>query len=54
MVIFIELMLYSDDISWKCTVRLRKSKCRLRTDSGNERTMVESRYHNFSLDSEIQ
>ena len=52
MVIVIELMLYSGDISWRCTNK--KCKGRLRTDSGNGRTMVESRYHNFGLESEIK
>ena len=48
----IDAVLHSSDISWRCTNK--KCKGRLRTDSGNGRTMVESRYHNSGLDSEIQ
>ena len=47
MVIVIELRLYSGDISWRCLNK--KYKGPLRTDTGNGRSMVESRYHNFGL-----
>ena len=39
----------SGDISWRCTNK--KCKGRFRADSANGRTMVESRYHKFGLDS---
>ena len=47
----IDAVLKSGDISWRCTNK--KCKGRLRKDNANGRTMVESRYHNFGLDSGI-
>ena len=51
MVIGIELMLYSD---FHLPVGGNRGQQTLNSTLANGRTVVESRYHNFGLDSEIQ
>ena len=51
MVIVIELMLYSD---FHIPIGEQGAQQTLNSKLANGRTVVESRYHNFGLDSEIQ